>query len=185
MNSRWELPTSLDVGGVGFPIRTDYRAVLDILSYYNSPDYDDDEKHLICLKILYVDDIPAELQQEALQKAFNFIDGATEKDTKIKPRLMDWEQDAPLIASAVNKVLGVEIRSIPYLHWWTFLGAYMSIGESLFSEVLSIRQKKAKGKKLEKNEQEFYRDNKSLVNMKKRYSEEEQAEIDRLNEMLK
>ena len=60
MNSRWELPTSLDVGGVGFPIRTDYRAILDILSYYNSPDYDDDEKHLICLKILYVDDSPAE-----------------------------------------------------------------------------------------------------------------------------
>ena len=98
---------------------------------------------------------------------------------------MDWEQDAPLIVPAVNKVLGGEIRSMPYLHWWTFLGAYMSIGESLFSEVISIRRKKAKGKKLEKHEQEFYRDNKSLVNMKQRYSEEEQAEIDRLNEMLK
>ena len=185
MNSRWELPTSLDVGGVGFPIRTDYRASLDILAYYNSPDYNDDEKHLICLKILYVDDIPAELQQEALQTAFGFIDGAQEKDAKITPRLMDWEQDAPLIVPAVNKVLGGEIRSMPYLHWWTFLGAYMSIGESLFSEVISIRRKKAKGKKLEKHEQEFYRDNKSLVNMKQRYSEEEQAEIDRLNEMLK
>ena len=185
MNSRWELPTSLDVGGVGFPIRTDYRAILDILSYYNSPDYNDDEKHLICLKILYVDDIPAELQQEALQTAFGFIDGAQENDAKITPRLMDWEQDAPLIVPAVNKVLGGEIRSMPYLHWWTFLGAYMSIGESLFSEVISIRRKKAKGKKLEKHEQEFYRDNKSLVNMKQRYSEEEQAEIDRLNEMLK
>lgn len=55
----------------------------------------------------------------------------------------------------------------------------------VFSSVLSIRQKKAKHKKLEKNEQEFYRENKSLIDMQPRYSAEEQAEIDRLNEMLK
>ena len=61
----------------------------------------------------------------------------------------------------------------------------MSIRESLFSEVVSIRQKKAKHKKLEKYEQEFYRENKSLIDIQPRLSAEEQAEIDRLNEMLK
>lgn len=185
MISKWELPTSLDVGGVGFPIRTDYRAILDILSWYNNPDCEEDEKHLICLKILYVDEIPAALQQKALQEAFNFIDGPVEKEGGGKPRLMDWEQDAPILAPALNKSLGVEIRSVPYLHWWTLLGAYMSIQESLFSEVVAIRQKKSKRKKLEKYEQEFYRENKSLIDMHPRLSAEEQAEIDRLNEMLK
>lgn len=185
MTNRWELPTSLDVGGVGVPIRTDYRAILDILAHFNSPEYEEDEKQLICLKILYKEEIPPALQAEAIQQAIAFIDGGEKKESGENPRLMDWEQDAPILAPALNKALGLEIRSVPYLHWWTLLGAYMSIRESLFSEVVSIRQKKAKHKKLEKHEQEFYRENKSLIDMQPRYSAEEQAEIDRLNEMLK
>ena len=86
---------------------------------------------------------------------------------------MNWEQDAGLIIPAVNKVIGKEVRAISYMHWWTFAGAYMEIGESLFSQVLSIRQKKQKHQKLEKWEQEFYQKNRSMIDLKKRYSEEE------------
>ena len=50
---------------------------------------------------------------------------------------MDWDQDAPLIVPAINKVLGGEVRAMPYLHWWTFVGAYMEIGEGVFSSVLA------------------------------------------------
>ena len=89
------------------------------------------------------------------------------------PALMNWEQDAGLIIPAVNKVIGKEVRAIPYMHWWTFAGAYMEIGESLFSQVLSIRQKKQKHQKLEKWEQEFYQKNRSMIDLKKRYSKEE------------
>ena len=39
----------------------------------------------------------------------------------------------------------------------------MGIGEGLFSNIVRIRHKKAKGKKLEKYEQEFYKENKSLI----------------------
>lgn len=183
--SAWELPTALDVGGTSYAIRSDFRVVLDILRHYASPDYESDEKALICLGILYVDDIPQELYEEAYKKAIDFIDAGIQDDGKPKPRTMDWDQDAPLIVPAINKVLGGEVRAMPYLHWWTFVGAYMEIGEGVFSSVLSIRQKKAKHKKLEKYEQEFYRENKSLIDMQPRLSAEEQAEIDRLNEMLK
>ncbi len=34
-----------------------------------------------------------------------------------------------------------DIRSIKYMHWWTFFGLYLEIGESLFSTVVSIRDK--------------------------------------------
>lgn len=71
-----------------------------------------------------------------------------------------------------------------YMHWWTFLGAYMEIADGLFSQVLYIRQKKAKGKKLEKWEMEFYKNNKKLIDLKqtvrKRSAEEEAA----LNELF-
>lgn len=177
----WELPTSLEVGGTDYPINTDYRAVLDILKYYNDPNYDADEKQMICIGILYggLQRIPPSLWGEALKKAFEFIDMGITDDSR-RPKTMDWEQDAPLIIPAVNKVLGEEVRAKKYTHWWTFLGAYMGIGESLFSSVLNIRMKKIKKKKLEKHEQEFYRENKNLVDLKKKYSEEEIEEQKRL-----
>ena len=34
----WNLPTSLNVGGKDYKIRTDYRVILDILSAMNDPD---------------------------------------------------------------------------------------------------------------------------------------------------
>ncbi len=184
--SAWKLPTSLEIGGVGYSIRSDFRATLDILMYFNDPEYEMDEKWEICLDILYeqYEEMPAEHKEEAAQKAMEFIDMGIKGDGRQKPHTMDWEQDAPIIIPAVNKVLGSEVRAVPYMHWWTFLGAYMESGESLFSQILSIRQKKVKNKKLEKWEQEFYRENKAFVDLKKKYTEEEKELQEQLKALL-
>lgn len=173
--SAWNLPTTLCVGGEEWKIRTDFHAILDILKYFNDPDYEPDEKWEVCLTILYedYDNMPYALKEEAAKKAIDFIDMGIKDDGRKRPCLMDWEQDAPVLIPAINRVLGKEVRTPEYLHWWTFLGAYMEIGESLFSEVLNIRQKKSKGKKLEKYEQEFYRENRGLIDLQKKYTEEE------------
>lgn len=183
----WELPTSLEVGGVEYAIRSDYRAILDILIAFDDPDLEDGEKWVVALTIFYVDyeQIPVEDLEEASIKLTNFIDIDTENSLKQAPKkIMDWEQDAHMIVPAVNKVLGEEIRTKEYLHWWTFVGAYSEIGESLYSEVISIRRKQQKGKKLEKHEREFIKENKHIVELKRKRSEEEQANIDRINAML-
>lgn len=189
MNNIWSLPESLNIGGSDFRIRTDFRVILDILGYFDSPDYEEDEKLEICKRILYPDwrEIPPELTQEALEMAVWFIDGGNNSQNggrKSNIRLMDWEQDAQMIIPAINKVAGMEIRAVRHLHWWTFLSYYMEIGESLYTTVIGLRQKKAKGKKLEKAEQAFYRDNKDLVDLKIRYSKEELAEQERLKAIL-
>lgn len=59
------------------------------------------------------------------------------------------------------------------VHWWTFLSAYTEIGDCLFAQIVGIRSKKAKGKRLDKSEQEFYRKNKSIVDIKVRYTDAE------------
>ena len=89
-----------------------------------------------------------------------------------------------MIFSAVNDIARTETRSQPYIHWWTFLGYFSEIREGLFSQVLLIRQKKAKGRKLDKSEQEFYTQNKDLVVLKKKLTKEEQAENDYWNKLL-
>lgn len=183
----WKLPTSLNIGGVEWEIRTDFRDILHVMKYFNDPDYEVDEQWEICLTVIIKDykNMPYRLKREAAEKVKEFIDMGQSDDGKTHPKLMDWEQDSQLIIPAINKVMGKEIRSMEYCHWWTFMGAYMEIGDnSLFSNILGIRQKKAKGKKLEKYEQEFYKENKSLIDFATKYSEEELKEKERLNALL-
>lgn len=177
----YDLPTTLEVNGTTYEIRTDYRAVLDILVALNDPDLSEEQKYEVMLRILYPDyrKIPVSDVPEALKMAVWFIDcGQVEQEKKRKPKLMDWEQDASLIIAAINSETKMEVRSVQYMHWWTFFGYYMSIGESLFSTVLSIRSKKARGKKLDDYEKEFYRENRKMVDLKNRISSQEQEQKD-------
>lgn len=184
----WELPTSLEVNGKDYKIRSDFRAILDIINIFSDPNYEDDEKWIVCLTILYEDF--EEMQQsdyeDAVKKAIWFIDCGNDYKSEVnKPTLMDWEQDGAIVVPAINKVLGYECRSKEYLHWWTFIGAYMEIGESLFSNVISIRSKKIKGQKLEKWERDFLNDNKGIVILKNRLTEEEQQQEDEEQKALR
>lgn len=184
----YELPTSLNISGVDFSIRTDFRVIIDILIAMNDPELDEYGKMEVMLKVLYEDwqNIPEDCLEEALKKASEFIDcGQRESNpNKPKPRLIDWEQDGGMIVPAVNKVAGTEVRAAPYMHWWTFFSYFMEVGESLFSTVLGIRSKKAHGERLDKWEKKFYHDNKDIIDIKTRLSDEEQAYKDALNEML-
>jgi len=182
----WELPTSLEIGGVGFSIRSDYRAIIDILQILEDSDFEQDEKEMCTLIILYEDyeSIPYEHRIEALEKAYQFISMYDDSTPNAEPNTMSWEQDAQLIIPAINKVIGKEVRTEQYMHWWTFMSAYMEIGQGLFSEVINIRQKKRQGKRLDEFEREFYRKNKELVDMKPKLSKEEEERKKKINDLL-
>lgn len=192
--SSWELPVSLNVGGKEYAIRTDYRVVLDILSAMNDPDIYEpgmteeekkQEQIMTMLQILYEDfyEIPSSDWKEAAEKACDFIDCGM-SDNKPKPKIMDWQQDAPLIVPAVNKVYGSEIRAEKYMHWWTFMGLYMEIGQSTYATVISIREKKRKSEKLDKWEQDFYKNNRNLIDLKNKVSERSEEEMVELRELF-
>ena len=181
------LPKSLQIDGVDYAIRSDFRVILNIFEAFSDDELRDSEKVLVMLKCLYVV-VPDNIEMAA-EKAVWFIDGggsATQSDKpQNKAKLIDWEQDEQIIFSAVNKVAGREVRALDYLHWWTFLGFFNEIGEGLFSTVLNIRSKKAKGKKLEKYEQDFYKSHKDLIDIKKKYTEEEKEEMAWINDIFK
>lgn len=182
------LPKQLNVNGVDRAIRSDFRTALLIFQACNDPELNEYEKVIAMIECLYEDfeKIPPEDYQEANNQAVWFLEGGNVLDDKGQQskKVLDWEQDEQIIFSAVNKVAGHETRAVEYMHWWTFLGYFNEIGEGLLSTVINIRQKKNKGKKLEKFEQEFYRENKNLIDIKVKYTEEEQAEIDYWNKLL-
>lgn len=191
----FRLPYSLEVSGKEYKIRTDYHVILDILIAINDPEILKDckteeemqyEKVMTMLQILYVDfdSIPPKDWQEAAKKACDFIDCGIKDDGRPKPRTMDWEHDAPIILPAINKVANTDVRTQEHMHWWTFFGYYMEIGESTFSTVVGIRNKLKKGKKLEKWEKEFYKNNKKIIDLKVKHQERSQEEKDEIRALL-
>lgn len=158
----WRLPQSAVIGGVKYPINSDFREVLEIIKYLTDARKSEYSRWMIALSLFYEGEIPAEHQEEAAKFLSDFISYGVPED-KPGPKLMDWDQDAQLIVADVNKVAGKEIRAEEYLHWWTFLSYFYGVGEGQLSTVVGIRSKRAKGKKLDKWEQEYYRDNRKKV----------------------
>lgn len=172
----YELPVSLAIGDSDFAIRYDYRAVLDICTALADPELNEQEKAITALGIFYpeIRQIPRSALQEALEKCFWFINGGDEERGPKGPRLMDWEQDFRLIVAPINRVIGREVRGMEELHWWSFLSAYMEIGgDCTFAQVVSLRDKLARHKKLDKAEREWLRNHRHLVDFKMKYTEAE------------
>lgn len=173
----WGLPTSLTVGGREYRINADYRDILEIISYLQ--DEDAITGRYVALALFYegFEDMPRTDHPQAMEELARFIDlGEDPEEGPSPPRTIDWEQDRTVIVSEINKVAGLEVRSLPFLHWWTFMGWFGAIGEGQLSTLVALREKLRKGKKLESWEREYYQQNRSRVDFKRRYTaDEEQA----------
>ena len=181
--SIYTLPYSVEIEGKTLPIRNDcdFRVVLDVIEALNDNDLTEEEKYRCALFIFYGDEIWNVLNlEEAIEKMFIVINcGEKSDEPSKKPKLMDWHHDFSLLAPPISKVLGYDVRTPhKFTHWWTFVGGYMEIGDCSFSNVVSIRSKKAKGRKLDKSEEEFYRENRNLVDFPVQISREEQEILD-------
>ena len=172
------LPTSFEIDNTEYPIRSDWNDIVKILTALQDVEVNEYAGTEIMLTILYPDykSMPREHIEKAAEFAVAFIDmgiHSGEGSGKSNGARMMWEKDLPLIISAVNNVLGYDVRSRE-THWWTFLSAYYEIRESLFSEVISIRGKMAKHQKLEKAEKDFYNANRSIIDIETKYTSEEE-----------
>lgn len=166
----YRLPTKVTVGDLEFNIRErgDFRMVLDCFKALQDAELSEDYRVLASLLIFYneLNDF-ADLREfepqlnDLVKEMFRFINGGEDNSPGAERdvALVDWEQDSQLVCAAINNVSNQEIRALEYLHWWTFLGYYMSVGQSVLSTVVSIRDKIAHHKKLEDWEKKFKNDN--------------------------
>lgn len=175
--SLWDLPAAYSIGGVVYPIHADYRDILNIIKHLEEPGIPEWLRWRTAVALFYEGQIPDEYAREAMEKLAEFLTYEKTRD-KPGPKLLDWEQDSAAIVAGVNKVSGKEIRSLPFLHWWTFLSYFNEIGEGQLQTIVSIRDKIKKGKKLEKWEQEYYAANRSKIDLQQKYTEEEKKQLE-------
>lgn len=178
----WNLPKSVEISGKKYNItkECDYRVILDCLESLKDYRLDPSEQ-IICALTIFYDDYLNVLCCDGevklfIEKMVAIIDGDNQSinttGRKLKP-IVDFKKDFPLIASALLPILGYDVRIVDYLHWWTFLGAFREIKEGVYAEVLRIRIKQSKGIALEKDERQFYRENRGIVDLDFELTEDE------------
>lgn len=146
----------------------DFRVVLDVIEALNDNELTEEERIRCALFIFYGEELKKITDYErAVKLMLEFINcGEEDAEESNKPVLMNWKHDFAYIVPPISRTIGYDVR-LPdkFTHWWSFLGAYMEIGECTFSNIVSIRNKKAKGKKLEKWESEFYQENRKMIDL--------------------
>lgn len=183
----WSLPTSARIGGREYPVHADYRDVLNAIERLNDAQELEYTRFTVALTLFYEGfaEMPEKDYDEALGWMFRFINGGEdEEDCTPQPKTIDWEQDRLMIVSDINRVAGCEVRELAFCHWWTFLSWFNAIGEGQLSTVVSIREKRRKGKKLIDWEREYYHEHKSKVDFRCKYTTQELEERERLNRLL-
>lgn len=178
--NKYTLPKSVCIDEVEYEIRWRYSDILYIFEMLNDVDLLEQERLIVATQHFFVDYKSVTDGVKAIQAMTEFIDGGVDnsnkKRTDKKPKkLYDWEQDFKIIIAPINKVLGYDIRQNPDTHWWTFLSAFMEIGECTFSTFVNIRDKKASHKKLDKWEEKIYKENREAIDLKVKHDSTTEA----------
>lgn len=161
-------PESLKVNGKEYPIHTDFRTVLRYMEVVEDADETlaDIER---CLQILYK--IPPHRSDitEAAKQATWFVKcGKKEKKGKPSKKILginsnealNFKEDAWLIYSAFrrNDVYGIDLHTIPYLHWWEFIAMLDDIPETVsLHRIMQYRIIDTTNKSLSKEQVAFYK----------------------------
>ena len=178
----WQLPKEAVLCGETFPHKTDYRQILKLIAVLADEGRPVQLRWLTALAYFYERPIPQSLEEAAMAYLSDFLSyGETGTPG---PKLLDWQVDAPEIIADINAVAGREVRSEPYLHWWSFLSFFHGIREGRLSMLVTIRDKLRRGKKLESHEQEFYIRNKEKVRLRPPESPEDTAHRKNLEALL-
>lgn len=181
--NKYRLPNDVLIGDKVVPFKSDFRDILYIFQIFNDPDLLDHERIVLALENFYLTDDYQDDLELAVSEMMSFIRCGEEEEShtpKSSKPLYDWEQDYDIIVAPINRVVGQDVRGVEHFHWWTFMSAFMEIGECTFSSYVSIRDKKNRGVKLEKWEERVYKDHKDKIVLNKKVDTTTQALMDEI-----
>jgi hypothetical protein len=158
------LPKKIEIEGKIYDIDYSYRNCLMIILAWEDEELTLYEKAEITINRLYCK-IPDNLQI-AINKAILFLNCGENIDAKgNEKRIYSFEKDSKYIYSAIDSATNGKLSENSDMHWWLFCMAFLEISEkSFFSRMIYMRTQKNKGK-LTKEEKEFWRKNKDVLEL--------------------
>lgn len=168
-----DLPTKLKVNDNIYDIRYDYQTALRIIEAFEDNLLTDNEKAYIMLKNIYYEDIKDEDIEEAYKKAVLFLDCGIEDEKKARKKIYSFGQDSMYIYSGITAQHSLEENGKP-IHWWKFFSFFCDMSENCtFTNMVYLRNKKAKGK-LTKEEKQEYESMRDILDFKEQYQEKKE-----------
>lgn len=173
MNFEKNLPETVNIDGVEYPINTDFRTSIkfEILVQQET----DEMKLLLELLRLYYGEIIPPNIPIAIEKALWFYAGGELKakgNASKKEALYSFEYDGDYIYSAFLEQYGIDL-TYAKLHWWKFRALFLSLSDKTkLSEIIGYRSVQISGK-MSKEEKEFYKKMKKIYALPKNQKEEE------------
>lgn len=138
------LPTSIEVNGIDYPIRSDFRTCMRIIVASEDDALTQSEKTLILLMLLYPS-LPPD-HNAALIAGLAFLNGSLTEDDDSGIRVYSFTKDAQLIFAAFRQTHNIDLTTVE-LHWWEFMALFMDLGsETAFCSIVNLRRRLATGK---------------------------------------
>lgn len=176
-------PLTLRVGGVEYPIKTDYRTWIRFELLMLDDNLDDDAMDKAINLVFDGCPPPPDLDEETVDQILWFY-RCGHPDIPIggsgaqKERIYDYDVDDGYIYAAFMQQYGVDLQSEAQLHWWRFYAMFASLNASCkFVEILGYRSTKISSR-MTPEERAFY------VKMQKMYAlPHPKAETDKIAEI--
>ena len=151
-----QLPTSLKVNEQEYKINADFRNCLKIILAFEDAELAGVEKSMVLFNNLFIEQ-PDDMV-EALKQGSWFLNAGRDEEEQTGPRVFSWNKDANLIYAAFQQTHGIDLESVPYLHWWKFIALFMDLGaETAFCNLVGLRRRVKTGK-ASKEERQAARD---------------------------
>ena len=172
-------PTKIRIKDKIYKINSDFRNCIKIIQAFEDEELYDEEKYLILIKRLYLDEISTEDLEEAIIKGIKFLDLGEENDKSEEniKRLYSFSKDNTYIYTGIRQAHNIDLNSIEYLHWWNFVYLFLDIGQDcMFNQLIYYRQRKNEGK-LTKEEKKVYVSMRKVLDLNYEEDNEEDDEF--------
>ena len=119
MTGGWCLPMQAELDGAAYAIRTDYRDILELLRWLGGtadPQLDQSGRWYVAMRLFYPTfaEMPQACWPQATDFLAQFLAAGRREQARPGPPLMDWQQDAPLIAAGISRAAGQDVRTLPH-----------------------------------------------------------------------
>lgn len=183
------LPETVEIDGIEYEINSNFRNSILFECMINDNSLSEEEKVRATLD-LYYPIIPKNIN-EAVNKAIWFYSCDKKprqgkgKGKSKKKQIYSFEQDADFIYSAFMHDYKINLNSIDYLHWWEFKALFKSLNET--NEIVKIMGYRATdlSKIKDKEQKAFYKQMQELYKIEDQISDEDLAELEKWNNILK
>ncbi len=178
-----KFPTKINVNNKVLRINSDFRNCIKIIEAFEDDDLFNEEKYLILIRRLYIDEVKEEDLEQAIIKGIKFLDLGEENENNEEnvKRLYSFSKDDSYIYTGIRQSHNIDLNSIEYLHWWNFVYLFLDIGQDcMFNQLVYYRKRKNEGK-LTKDEKKVYISMRKILDLDYEGDDEENEFMRQLN----